>query len=129
MISRRKFLGMLAILPAVTALAGAGLRLTRRVDVEVVAFKDYFASPDAWYIKTEHADGLKSFYRNTAGTNAPLNEKSLEDMIKQIRVTKGTTVYPTKLILPPRLAERAHHVLTHRPMLLERLLWRLFPVD
>jgi hypothetical protein len=129
MISRRKFLGMLAILPAVTALAGSGLRLPRRVDVEVVAVKDYFASPDAWYIKTDPPNGLKHFYRNTAGTNAPFSEKSLEDMLSQIRDLNTAAVYPTKLIVPPRLAERAHYVLTHRPTLLERLLWRLFPVD
>lgn len=34
MVTRRLFLGMLAALPVITALAGAGLRLPRREDID-----------------------------------------------------------------------------------------------
>jgi hypothetical protein len=128
MVSRRKFLGMLAALPAITALAGSTLRLPRREDIEVEV-ADYFVSDTAWYIKTDQPDGLKRFYRNTAGTDAPLNEKSLEDMLNQLRDNEAFTVRPTKLIIPPRLAHTAQYVLTHKPTLFERFMWRLFPVD
>jgi hypothetical protein len=128
MVTRRKFLGMLAVLPAITALAGSGLLLPRRKDIEVEV-ADYFASDTAWYIKTEHEAGLKRFHRysNNLSTSADLSERSLEELLKQLRVM--TVVRPTKLIVPPRLAHTAHYVLTHKPTLFERFMWRLFPVD
>jgi len=131
MVTRRKFLGMLAILPAVTALAGAGLRLPRREDVEVDV-NPYLTSNTAWYLTGPDALGIPRFYRHAYGNTAPLSEESLEDMLNQMRDNEVLSMYhvrPTKLVVPPRMAERANYVLTHRPTLLERLLWRLFPVD
>jgi hypothetical protein len=113
MVSRRKFLGMLAALPAITALAGSGLRLPPRKDIEVEV-ADYFASDTAWYIKTEHED---------------LSERSLEELLNQLTDNDVIALRPTKLIVPPRLAHTAHYVLTHKPTLFERFMWRLFPVD
>jgi hypothetical protein len=128
MVSRRKFLGMLAALPAITALAGSGLLLPRRKDIEVEV-ADYFASDTAWYIKTEHEAGLKRFHRysNNLSTPADLSERSLEELLKQVRDNEAFLVRPTKLIIPPRLAHMAHYVLTHKPTLFERFMWRLFP--
>lgn len=113
MVSRRKFLGMLAVLPAITALAGSGLRLPQRREVEVEEVK-YFASNTTWYIKTD------------------LTEKSIEDALKQLTDAMRHEPYrlnPTKIFVPPRLAHTAHYVLTHKPTLFERFMWRLFPVD
>jgi hypothetical protein len=134
MVTRRKFLGMLAVLPAITALAGSGLRLPRREDVEVVDVNPYLTSNTAWYLKTEPEGGLKYFHRyghNTVSEAVELSERSLEDILKQMLDSDHMLTYPRpmKLFVPPRLAMSAHHVLTHRPTLLERLLWRLFPVD
>jgi hypothetical protein len=117
MVSRRKFLGMLAALPAITALAGSGLLLPRRKDIEVEV-ADYFASDTTWYIKTV-ADYFAS--------DTTLSERSLEELLKQVRDNEAFLVRPTKLIVPPRLAHTAHYVLTHKPTLFERFMWRLFP--
>jgi hypothetical protein len=133
MVTRRKFLGMLAVLPAITALAGSGLRLPPRKDVEFDA-TPYLTSKDAWFIKTEDEAGLKHFnrYSNRLSTSAELNEKAIEDILRQLKEHMREEPYrvlPTKLIVPPRLAHTAHYVLTHKPTLFERFMWRLFPVD
>jgi hypothetical protein len=139
MVSRRKFLGMLAALPAITALAGAGILPPRREDVEVTAYEDpfsptaylnqYFTSKDSWFIKmdAQEAQDFRYFCRTTDGRNVPLVEKSLEDTFNQVRANEALPVRPTKLIIPPRLAHTAHYVLTHKPTLFERFMWRLFP--
>lgn len=125
MLTRRKFLGMLAVLPAITALAGSGMRLPRKDEVQVET--DYFASDTAWYLKTDQTHGLKSFYRTTAGTNAPLSEKSLEDMLEAMRYNMADYQRrPSKLIVPPSLVKRAHEVLEYANLgFFDRLLWRL----
>jgi len=125
MVTRRKFVGMLIALPALTALAGSGLRLPRREDV-AVDINSYLTDPKtAWFIKTEDEAGLRYFERhsNTLRPSAELNEEMLEDILKHMR--EPYTVRPTKLIVPPRLAERAEYTLTHRPTLFERFCWWL----
>jgi hypothetical protein len=125
MVTRRKFLTALAILPALTALGGAGLRLPARKDVEFEA-SPYLTSKDTWYLKTEHADGLKYFNRVSPG--ADLTEASIEDMVKQIRALTDNEVmrvFPTKLIVHPSMAKRAKAIIEHRPGFFERLWWRL----
>lgn len=132
MVSRRKFLGMLAALPAITALAGSGLLLPRRRDIEVEAGQ-YFASKDTWYIKMDAQEAQEFRYFNRVSSQADLNQESLEDMLKQmqqfIEHPPPFALKPAKLIVHPDMLERAQYVLTHRPTLLERFLWRLFPVD
>lgn len=117
MVTRRKFLGSLAGLTAITALAGAGLRVPPRKEVEVeLDISPYLASKDAWYLKIETV-GLKHFYRNTAGSDVQLSEKSLEAMLFELQ-TYGQAFYkitPRKLIVPPHLAKRAKEIIEHRP--------------
>lgn len=125
MLSRRKFLTALAILPALTALGGAGLRLPARKDVEVDV-SPYLTSKDTWYLKTEHSDGLKYFNRVSSG--ADLSEASLEEMLKRIRAMPDNEVMairPTKLIVHPSMAARAKAILEHRPGFIERLWYKL----
>jgi len=121
MVSRRKFLGMLAALPAITALAGSTLRLPRREDFDVNA---YLTGRDAWYLKT----GFPGSLYNRATAELELTEKSLDDILKHMN-EGAYRVQPTKIHVPPRLAHTAQYVLTHKPTLFERFMWRLFPVD
>jgi hypothetical protein len=120
MITRRRFVGALAGLTAVTALAGAGIRLPKRADVPEFDMSKYLTGPDAW-----HPIG----WSNNLGTPAALTQKAIDDMLHDVMM-RGQAFYridPTKLIVPPRLAERAEYVLTHRPTLFERAVWWLFP--
>lgn len=133
MVTRRRFLGMLAALPALTVLAGSGIRLPRKEEVEV-DFNAYFASPNAWYIKTDHPQGLKYFHREARhaedfwdfSTERPFTEESLQALLKQMP-DRAYRVQPTKLIIQPHLAERAEYILTHRPGLVQRVWWWLNP--
>jgi len=132
MVTRRKFVGMLAGMTALTALAGSSLRLPRREDI-AVDINPYLTDPKtAWFIKTEDEAGLRYFERhsNTLRPSAELNEEMLEDILNQIHDNQAFTtgplyLKPRKLIVPPRLAARAHYVLTHRPTLFERFCWWL----
>lgn len=122
MLTRRRFVGMLAVLPAVTALAGSGLRLPSRHDIVA---DDEFEGP------LFATDGTSPWsYSNTLSTSAELSEKSLQDLLNQIRDNQFLTSYPmsarpTKLIVPRHLAARAKHVLEHEATLGERLWWWL----
>lgn len=116
MVTRRKFIGALAGTAALSALAGAGLRLARRTQVEVEV--DASLIGDAWYVKTDHG------FSNTLSTSAELNEKAIADILRQMRDT-AYRVQPTKIIVPPRLHKAAEYVFTHRPTVFERLCWWL----
>jgi hypothetical protein len=70
---------MLASLPVVTALAGAGLRLPRREEIEVET-NPYLTSNRVWYIKTENEATLKYFHQY-----ADLSEQSLNDLVNDLR--------------------------------------------
>lgn len=113
---RRTFLAALAVLPALTVLGGSALRLPRREETEV---------PKAFGV----GDSCQRF-SNTLSTSADLSEKALEDMLRQLRdnvALSSFSVRPTKLIVHPKMIERARYVLTHRPGLFERLWWMLVP--
>lgn len=73
MVSRRSFLGILAGLPAMSALAGAGLRLPRREEVAVTldtalaetdktSLARYFTSKETWYLDTSIS--VPTYYRH-----------------------------------------------------------------
>lgn len=125
MVTRRNFLGMLAVLPALTALAGSGLRLPKKVETEIeVEGGQYLASKDSWYIQTDLPNG----FRNTVAAGAELTEKSFDDMLDAMRYSMADyKVRPTKLIVHPDMVERAKYVLSHRAGLIERLWWWLNP--
>lgn len=128
MVTRRRFLGMLAVLPAVTALAGAGISLPRKDEVEVdTDMGKYFASPDTWYLKTTRPDGLKHFYRNSLGTEVALSEESIEAALRHMQDHRNfAAVRPTKLIVRPEMYHAARGVLERAEWpLFERWLWRL----
>lgn len=127
MVTRRRFLGMLAALPAMTALAGAALVLPRRPALPDMSA--YLAGPDTWYPFPwiDHAD--PNAWSNRATEPADLTEQSLEDMLKHMRefITHPPSwaLQPTKLHVHPDMADLARHVIEHRPGFIERLWWRL----
>lgn len=130
MVSRRKFLGMLAALPAITALAGSALRLPPRKEMD----GDFDTANLRYKASERYSEAWTSAnFSNQLSTRADLSEKSLDDMLKQMRQfiehPPPFAVRPTKVIVHPDMYEAAHYALTHRPTLLERFLWRLFPVD
>jgi hypothetical protein len=107
MVSRRKFLGFMAVLPTLTVLAGSGLRLPRREDVEVAT---------------------ETRFSNIQSSGVDLSEKVLTDLLNQLRDNEVMSMYhvrPYKLIIPPNMAKLAERVLTHRPTFFERLWWHL----
>lgn len=131
MVSRRKFLGVLAALPAITALAGSGLLLPRRKNIEVEVCQ-YFTGTGSWYLKMDVQEAQEFREFNRASAAADLSEKSIEHMLNQLRDNEVLSMYqvrPTKLIVHPDMAARAYAVLTHKPTLFERFMWRLFPID
>lgn len=123
MVTRRKFLGSLAGLTALTALAGAGIRLPRREDVEVDV-NPYLTSKDAWYLKD-----WPGRYSNNLAHAAELSEQSLQDILNQMKDNASFVVRPNKMIVPPHLAERAHYLLTRPPPGLIKRLWNWLTVS
>jgi hypothetical protein len=118
-ITRRRFLGMLAVLPAVTALAGAGLRLPRREDIVVES--DPHLIGQNWYVST----GAPESFSNNRSAASNLSERSLQDMLNWME-THTHRVQPTKLIVPPNLVRAAHDVMHYSSLgFFDRLLWRL----
>lgn len=103
MISRRRFVGMLAVLPAITVLGGSVLRLDPRKSIAAPDMGKYFTSQDAWYLKTTPPEGMRYFYRNTLGTNVVLSERSLEAMLSELHAGNHAAyvVRPTKMIVSP----------------------------
>lgn len=143
MLTRRKFLGSLAGLTAITALAGAGIRLPRRVDTEVEVEVDNSLIGDAWYIKTSFGGDFDTAnlrykaherWSNNVGSAVDFSEKSLNDMLRLLLDNEMLTSYPgflarpNKLIVPPRMAALAQDILSRPPpSLLRRFTWWLFP--
>jgi hypothetical protein len=109
MISRRQFLGGLAALPLLTVLAGSGLRLPRRDGVEGTTDRTLTNS-------------------NDGAVQTDFSEKSLEDLLKQLRDTEVLSTFsvrPTKLTVHPHFAVRAREIIEYRPTFFERLWWNL----
>lgn len=79
-----------------------------------VFLHDYFASPHAWYIKTEHADGIvlynrvhpQPFHVMTDDGLIELNETSLEDLCFEIR--RRTVDRKVAFAIPPFNFRRLH---------------------
>jgi hypothetical protein len=119
MLTRRRFVGSLAGLTALTALAGAGLRPPKRADVDV---SQYLADPNGWRLEGWN-------YSNNLATATELSEKVLEDMLRELSLHGHAwiRIQPNKLIVPPQLLERAEYIMTHRPSLFRRAMWWLFP--
>lgn len=132
MITRRKFLGMLAALPAITALAGSGLRLPKREDIE-----SDFDTANLKYETHERFVGgwtdPRGIFGNSLGVDSALSDKSLEDMLKHMREGIDKPPYyalqPTKIYVSPEHHRLAHDILNRRYGWLERLLLRLMPAD
>lgn len=106
--NRRSFLGLLAALPAMTALAGAGVRIPKRT----VVYVEPRLAKTSWQMQS----------------HTPLREDSIVDLLNQLRDNEVLGMYhvrPTKLIVQSHLKARAEYILTHRPGLLERLWWHL----
>lgn len=125
MVTRRKFLGSLAGLTALTALAGAGIRLPKRTEVEVDN-----RLIDGWSFET-HPDWTGPWSNNHA-SGVQLTEQSLQDILNQmkdsemLRSSPGYLARPNKLIVPPRLEKRAREILEYSSLnFFDRLLWRL----
>lgn len=116
MVTRRKFLGAFAGLTALTALAGAGIRLPKRTEVEV---DPTMADPNGWRIETS--------FSNNAPTGVTLTEQSLQDILNQMKESPAR-LRINKLIVPPRLGARAQEILEYaaRPRWHERLVNWLF---
>ena len=112
MISRRGFFsGLLAI----GALAGAGIRLPKKTEIEVEAAPSYFADPNGWTI-----------FSNVRTSSCDLSESSLQAILDQIEDrAKRIRVQPTKMIVHPDMLERAQAVLAYRPTVFERLWWSI----
>lgn len=115
MISRRRFVGMLAVLPAVTALAGFPLRLPKATtagtdfDTANLRYKcteRYSAGFTDWKGVFGSAD-----FSNRISTGADLSEKSLEDLIKQMGDVSKYVVRPTRGIVSP---EEYHRIMRAR---------------
>jgi hypothetical protein len=124
---------MLAVLPAMTALAGSGLRLK---PWEAITDDGDFDTAALRYKCTERYSEGFTDWRGVFGNDSiyidtPLSEKSLEDMLKQMRdFTEHPPEWalkPTKLIVDPKHYELATRILTERPPLWQRLWWRLTP--
>jgi len=111
-------------------LAGSGLRLPRRTEIEV---DPRLINPTAWYLQTHDEAGLTYFKRDSNQAwsgSGDFTTASLEDLLNQIHdnvalTSHPMTVRPTKLIVHPDMAARAQYVLTHEPTLGERLWWWL----
>lgn len=69
MVTRRKFLGALAGITAVTALAGAGLRVPKREDIEVdSALSHDFSTENLRYKATERFSHAVTDWRSVYGS-------------------------------------------------------------
>lgn len=89
MTTRRQFLSILA--GAMPLIAAPALLLPRRSFFlpppggwprSLPSLNAYLTSPNAWYLKTDHPDGLKKYHRYRC---EDLTEGSLEAMCRQIR--------------------------------------------
>jgi hypothetical protein len=105
MISRRLFIGMLAVLPAMTALAGSRLRIA-----EITTMQGDFDTANLRYKCTERFSAGFTDWRGVFGTDlsnristgADLSEKSLEDLCRQLQAIPNPVIRPTRRIVSPQ---------------------------
>lgn len=117
MLNRRKFLGALAGLTAVTALAGAGIRLPKRVDEDALPdLSEYFTKAPSWapigWSPTWEGDFDASIWSNVRVTPY-ISEESLEAIIRAMKeAAPGSyTIRPTKIIVHPSDYARAERLI------------------
>jgi hypothetical protein len=126
-ISRRRFVGALAGLTAVTALAGSRIKVPEFK--EAAAATDFDTANLRVKCTERYSAGFtdwRGVFGNAPSSSAELNVKALEDMIRELTDNAMLTCQPTRLTVPPRLEARARHVIEHKPTLFERFAWWAF---
>lgn len=123
MISRRRFIGALAGLTAVTALAGSRIKVPEFK--EAAAATDFDTANLRVKCTERYSAGFTDWRVLTPSPSAELNVKALEDMLFEMQ-TQGYSLRPTKLLVPPHLEARARHIIEHKPTLFERFAWWAF---
>lgn len=123
-LSRRRFLGSLAGLTAITALAGAGIRLPKREEFEVKV-DPYLADLGLHRDFDTASLRYKSYERFSNRVEAPvdLTEKSFDNIIRQLLDSPlSASIRPTKWIMSPAMYRE--HRLASMPWF-DRLIYRL----